>query len=122
MTTQKMKFSIQNNIISLFILFYINAQCNAEYIPPGPLYRCPTKPDKVKYSLKTHTIAFLCNILINLQLKLLYPCTCDKSSDSGLYVSCKNAGLATLSVGLENLAALKSPIEELVLSDCTIGE
>ncbi|XP_077292100.1 insulin like growth factor binding protein acid labile subunit convoluted [Arctopsyche grandis] len=86
--------------IFVFVLLYWKSQCCAEYIPPGPLYRCPPTPEK---------------------MKLLHPCVCDQGTDSGLYVTCMNSGLATLSIGLSNLASLKMPIEQLIISDCNIA-
>lgn len=68
-----------------------------EYIPPGPLYRCPKE-----------------NIL-------LHPCTCDNESDQGIYVSCNNTNLASMSVALNNLATFKLPIEKLTINRCHIG-
>lgn len=73
---------------------------NLEYIPPGPLYGCPKETQRL----------------------LLYPCVCEKGTDSGLYVRCENTGLAVLSVGLGNLAGLGLPIERLILKECKIGK
>uniref|UniRef100_A0A2H1WSK0 SFRICE_015087 n=1 Tax=Spodoptera frugiperda TaxID=7108 RepID=A0A2H1WSK0_SPOFR len=81
-----------------FALATLLTYTNSEYIPPGPLYPCP------KDSTTT----------------LLYPCVCDKGSDSGLYIRCENTGLAILSVGLGNIAGLGLPIEKLVLNECKI--
>ncbi|CAH1642885.1 unnamed protein product [Spodoptera littoralis] len=79
-----------------FTLATLLTYTNSEYIPPGPLYPCP------KDSTTT----------------LLYPCVCEKGSDSGLYIRCENTGLAILSVGLGNIAGLGLPIEKLVLNEC----
>ncbi|CAH0697934.1 unnamed protein product [Spodoptera exigua] len=81
-----------------FTLATLLTYTNSEYIPPGPLYPCP------KDSTTT----------------LLYPCVCEKGSDSGLYIRCENTGLAILSVGLGNIAGLGLPIEKLVLNECKI--
>lgn len=70
-----------------------------EYIPPGPAYPCP----------KDSTVS------------LLYPCVCEKGSDTGLYIKCENTGLAVLSVGLGNIAGLGLPIERLLLKECKIS-
>lgn len=75
-------------------------QCNvkSEYIPPGPLYRCP----KDRYFLS--------------------PCKCDQESDFGITVSCENTNLAKMAVGLNNLAEFKLPVEKLTISRCNIGK
>lgn len=70
----------------------------AEYIPPGPRYRCPK------------------------EYLLLHPCSCDFESDQGIYVSCNNTNLATMSVALNNLAAFRLPVEKLTLFKCHIGK
>ncbi|XP_034243002.1 chaoptin, partial [Thrips palmi] len=67
----------------------------AEYIPPGPRYRCPTAS--------------------------LYPCSCLAGGDQGLLVRCHNTNLATLSVGLQQVARLGLPIERLSVVGCNIG-
>ncbi|CAG9813618.1 unnamed protein product [Phaedon cochleariae] len=69
----------------------------AEYIPPGPFYRCPEEK------------------------LLLHPCTCDAESDDGVYVSCNNTNLASMSIGLNNLATFRLPIEKLAIFKCNIG-
>lgn len=71
---------------------------SCEYIPPGPAYRCP------KDAL------------------LLHPCSCDSESDFGITVSCNNTNLASMSVGLNNLATFQLPIERLTIYKCHIGE
>lgn len=68
------------------------------YIPPGPRYRCPN------------------------QHQLLYPCKCIAEYDDGVDVWCENSNLATLSIGLNNLATFKIPIETLTLKNCKIGK
>lgn len=68
------------------------------YIPPGPQYRCPD--NKI----------------------LLYPCTCVKETDVGIYIRCENTNLASISVGLNNLATFRLPIEELTLYKCHISK
>lgn len=68
-----------------------------EYIPPGPTYRCPT--NKI----------------------LIYPCKCIADGDKGIKVECINTNLASMSIGLTNLASYKIPIEELTLNKCNIG-
>ncbi|KAJ8983100.1 hypothetical protein NQ317_001843 [Molorchus minor] len=69
----------------------------AGYVPPGPLYRCPKEK------------------------LLLHPCTCDVESDEGISVSCNNTNLASMSIGLNNLATFKLPVEELLIYKCHIG-
>ncbi|XP_063228922.1 chaoptin [Bacillus rossius redtenbacheri] len=69
-----------------------------EYIPPGPRYRCPDKP------------------------LLLYPCKCIRSGDEGIGVLCENTNLASVSVGLANLASLKLPIHDLTFYKCNMGK
>ncbi|GJQ76084.1 hypothetical protein Trydic_g1836 [Trypoxylus dichotomus] len=69
----------------------------AEYIPPGPKYRCPK------------------------ELLLLHPCKCESESDVGITVLCENTNLASMSVGLNNLATFKLPIERLTISKCHIS-
>lgn len=47
---------------------------------------------------------------------VLFPCKCDKGSDIGLFVTCDGGNLASLSVALQNLAALNgSKVEEIVI-------
>lgn len=73
---------------------------STEYIPPGPAYPCP-KDSKSQ---------------------LLFPCVCEKGTDTGLFIRCENVGLAVLSVGLGNIAGLGFPIERLVLNECKISK
>lgn len=68
------------------------------YIPPGPKYRCPEEGI------------------------LLHPCKCVKESDVGLYIYCENSNLASISVGLNNLATFQLPIEELIIYKCHISK
>ncbi|EZA50723.1 Chaoptin [Ooceraea biroi] len=66
------------------------------YVPPGPRFRCPK--DAI----------------------YIYPCTCLRGSDRGLYVRCENTNLASLSLAFTNLGNEGMPIEELVLYKCNI--
>lgn len=76
---------------------------NGEYIEPGPKYRCPNKE-----SLSELT---------------LHPCRCVSDSDFGLALHCENSNLATLSVGLSNVASLGDVvIDNLTISSCKIGK
>ncbi|KAG7312881.1 hypothetical protein JYU34_001267 [Plutella xylostella] len=72
---------------------------NMAYIPPGPAYTCPKETD-------TH---------------LLFPCVCEKGTDTGIHLLCENTGLAAISVGIGNVAGLGLPIEKLTLRDCKIS-
>ncbi|XP_067629795.1 chaoptin [Eurosta solidaginis] len=45
--------------------------------------------------------------------KLFYPCNCWKNTDVGIYVRCENVNIATLSIALDNLGALGTPVEHL---------
>ncbi|KAK2589000.1 hypothetical protein KPH14_001849 [Odynerus spinipes] len=67
------------------------------YIPPGPRFPCPKEPTYI------------------------YPCTCVRGSDRGLYIHCENTNLASLSLAFVNLGNERMPIEELVLYKCNIG-
>ncbi|XP_063905507.1 protein artichoke isoform X1 [Zophobas morio] len=78
-------------ILSFVLCLALWEVASAGYIPPGPLYRCPE------------------------EYLLLHPCTCDIESDQGIYVSCNNTNLASMSVALNNLAAFKLPIERLTI-------
>nr|CAD7416712.1 unnamed protein product [Timema poppensis] len=71
---------------------------SGKYIPPGPRYRCPDKP------------------------LFLYPCVCTSGGDDGIAVRCDNSNLASMSVGLANLATLRAPVRELIFSKCNIGK
>ncbi|XP_060534843.1 toll-like receptor Tollo isoform X1 [Cylas formicarius] len=77
-----------------FTAVILTIYATAEYIPPGPLYRCPNEP------------------------LLLHPCTCDAETDQGLYVSCNNTNLASMGVALNNLATFELPVERLILNGC----
>ncbi|XP_039306164.1 insulin-like growth factor-binding protein complex acid labile subunit isoform X2 [Solenopsis invicta] len=66
------------------------------YVPPGPRFRCPK--DAI----------------------YIYPCTCLRGSDRGLYIRCENTNLASLSLAFTNLGNEGMPIEELVLYKCNI--
>lgn len=87
----------------LVILVGLLVLCSAEYVPPGPRYNCPTEHNKEKE-------------------QLLYPCVCNKGSDLGLYIQCENTNLASLAVGLSNLASLQAPIESLTIKSSNIGK
>lgn len=85
-------------MLKLVLLFGVVVfSANGEYVPPGPLFRCPKE--------------FL----------LLHPCTCDVETDQGLFVSCNNTNLASMSVALNNLATFQLPIEKLTIFKCHIG-
>lgn len=71
---------------------------NGGYIPPGPRYRCPE------------------------QYQLLHPCKCISETDAGISIWCENSNLASLSIGLNNLATFRIPIEKLTLHECKIGK
>ncbi|KAL1132779.1 hypothetical protein AAG570_010731 [Ranatra chinensis] len=62
------------------------------YIPPGPRYPCP--PHK----------------------NLLYPCICEKGTDTGLTVKCQYSNLASLAVALSNIVGLGAPVDRLTIS------
>ena len=66
------------------------------YIPPGPRYTCPKEPIYI------------------------YPCTCTRGSDDGLFIRCENTNLASLSLAFVNLGNEAMPIEELTLYKCNI--
>ncbi|CAH2016319.1 unnamed protein product [Acanthoscelides obtectus] len=80
--------------LPLLLILLLLELVTAEYIPPGPSYRCPK--DKL----------------------LLHPCTCDVESDFGISVSCNNTNLASMSIGLNNLATFRLPIERLTIYRC----
>lgn len=81
---------------SLLSTFFITIIC--EYIPPGPLYRCPK------------------------EILLIHPCTCDIESDNGITVSCNNTNLASMSIALNNLATFRIPIEKLTIKKSNFGK
>lgn len=78
------------------IFLSVLLQASAEYIPPGPKYKCPEKA------------------------KLIYPCVCTKGTDDGIYVTCEKSNLASLSVAFINLANQNIPVEELQMKRCKI--
>ncbi|XP_028981871.1 uncharacterized protein LOC107036999 [Diachasma alloeum] len=67
------------------------------YVPPGPRYTCPKEPIYI------------------------YPCTCERGTDRGLYVRCENTNLASLSLAFINLGNEPAPIEVLTLYKCDIA-
>ena len=67
------------------------------YIPPGPKYRCPK------------------------ETSFIWPCTCLKGTDDGLFIQCENTNLASLSLAFSNLGNEGVPIEELIIYKCNIG-
>uniref|UniRef100_A0A182U5X7 Uncharacterized protein n=1 Tax=Anopheles melas TaxID=34690 RepID=A0A182U5X7_9DIPT len=71
---------------------------HAEYIPPGPKYKCPEKA------------------------KLIYPCICTQGTDDGIFIQCENSNLASLSVAFINLASMNVPIVQLRLQRCKISK
>lgn len=84
---------------SIYLWFLYMISCTyGIYIPPGPRYRCPE------------------------QHQLLYPCKCTSETDDGITVWCENSNIASLSIGLNNLATFKLPIEELTLKKCKFGK
>nr|XP_029727427.1 LOW QUALITY PROTEIN: toll-like receptor 6 [Aedes albopictus] len=80
----------------IIVIIGVSEFASAEYIPPGPKYTCPEKS------------------------KLIYPCVCTRGTDDGIFISCENSNLASLSVAFINLASLNVPIEELHLKRCKI--
>ncbi|XP_014472147.1 PREDICTED: toll-like receptor 3 [Dinoponera quadriceps] len=83
-------------MLSPLLLFGIALSVMGGYVPPGPRFRCPK--DAI----------------------YIYPCTCLRGSDRGLYVRCENTNLASLSLAFVNLGNEGMPIEELVLYKCNI--
>jgi hypothetical protein len=86
------------DVFQMLLLLLLVPLLHAGYVPPGPLYRCPEKP------------------------LLLFPCECVAGTDRGLIVRCENSNLASLSVGIANLATLNAPVERLTLSKCQISQ
>lgn len=82
----------------MLLLLLLVPLSQAGYVPPGPLYRCPEKP------------------------LLLFPCECEAGGDNGLSIRCENSNLASLSVGIANLATLNAPVERLTLSKCHFSQ
>lgn len=85
-------------MLSSLLLFGIAVTVMAGYVPPGPRFQCP------KDTIYT------------------YPCMCLRGSDQGLYIHCENTNLASLSLAFVNLGNEGTPIEELILYKCKIGE
>ncbi|KAI8126994.1 hypothetical protein FF38_08671 [Lucilia cuprina] len=83
--------SVTLRSLLLFVLSFTTFT-EAVYVYGEPKYKCPAKP------------------------KLIYPCQCLKGSDIGIYVTCDNTNLATLSVAMLNLAALQLPVEHLTIN------
>ncbi|XP_049538481.1 protein artichoke [Anopheles darlingi] len=81
---------------TLWLSLLVLPSAHAEYIPPGPKYKCPEKP------------------------KLFYPCVCTHGTDDGIFIQCENSNLASLSVAFINLASTNVPIEKLHLKRCKI--
>lgn len=87
--------------IFVFIIFVYYT--DGEYIEPGPKYRCPK--------------------LGSLSELALHPCRCVGDSDNGLALHCENSNLATLSVGISNIASLGNVVvDNLTISSCNIGK
>jgi hypothetical protein len=85
-------------MLLLLVLVLVATLLQAAYVPPGPLYQCPEKP------------------------LLLFPCQCEAGGDNGLIIRCENSNLASLSVGMANLATLNAPVERLTISKCHIRQ
>jgi hypothetical protein len=85
-------------VFQMLLLLLLAPVLQAGYIPPGPLYRCPEKP------------------------LLLFPCECEAAGDSGLSIRCENSNLASLSVGIANLATLNAPVDRLTFSKCHFSQ
>lgn len=76
---------------------------NGEYQEPGPKYRCPKVGSLLELAL--------------------HPCRCVAESDNGLALHCENSNLATLSIGLTNIASLGDVVvDNLTISSCNIGK
>lgn len=89
--------------IRIFLVFIIYVcYVDGEYSEPGPKYRCPK--------------------IGSLPELALHPCRCLAESDNGLAVHCENSNLASLSVGLSNVASLGDVVvDNLTISSCNIG-
>lgn len=86
-------------LFTLLFLYHVNG----EYEEPGPKYRCPKNGSLLEMAL--------------------HPCRCIVESDNGLALHCENSNLATLSVGLSNVASLGDVvIDNLTISSCNIGK
>lgn len=96
-------FVALNMLAHVFFALILFVYCvNGEYIEPGPKYRCP----------KVSSLSALA----------LYPCSCVAESDNGLALHCENSNLATLSVGISNIASLGDiVVDNLTISSCNIG-
>lgn len=86
------------NIIWLLISATICTSAYSEYIPPGPKYQCPKNKAQ------------------------LFPCECVEPGDRGVSIVCENTNLASLSVGLKNLANENLFVEKLNISRCNLGK
>lgn len=62
-----------------------------QWVEPPPKYDCPKRP--------------------------IYPCTCLKGSEEGIYVKCNNTNIASLSVGLKQVKTL---IHTLTIENCNM--
>lgn len=105
-------------MISLLILAATLLVVSCEYIEPGPRYTCPEKYDLCFFDSQIEIIGFFKYIL---RVLSIFPCKCIRGSDVGLYVRCENTNLASLSLGLNNIASTQAPIEELTLHKCHIS-
>lgn len=89
------------NRILLVLILYVYS-IDGEYSEPGPKYRCPK--------------------IGSLPELALHPCRCVAESDNGLALHCENSNLASLSVGLSNVASLGDVVvDNLTISSCNIG-
>lgn len=89
--------------VFFILILYVYNGVNGEYNEPGPKYRCP----------KTGSLSETA----------LHPCRCVAESDFGLALHCENSNLATLSVGLSNVASLGDVVvDNLTISSCNIGK
>lgn len=92
-----------DNGVFVILILYVHVICNGEYIEPGPKYMCPKKGSLPEVAL--------------------HPCRCGADSDFGLALHCENSNLATLSVGLSNVASLGDVVvDNLTISSCNIGK
>ena len=53
---------------------------------------------------------------------LIYPCICTRSNDEGIFITCENSNLASLSIAFINIASTNLPIEDLIIEKCKISE
>ncbi|XP_067213721.1 protein artichoke [Linepithema humile] len=83
-------------MLSPLLLLWTALSVMGGYVPPGPRFNCPK------------------------DVIYIYPCTCLRGSDRGLYVRCENTNLASLSLAFANLGNEGMPIEELTLYKCNI--